>query len=90
VFFNKSKCWSGLRHSPLRGAKNIKRVSSQLLRIRSVYPRQHLSVAFYFTALAPLGYKKIVEYPTAVAMGEYKRPDFTIIASGDSLGSIHF
>jgi hypothetical protein len=48
------------------------------------------TVAFYLTALAPLGYKKIVEYPIAVAMGEDKRPDFTIIASGDSLGNIHF
>jgi hypothetical protein len=48
------------------------------------------TVAFYLAALAPIGYKKIVEYPTAVALGEDKRPNFTIIATGESLGNIHF
>jgi hypothetical protein len=48
------------------------------------------TVTFYLTVLAPLGYKKIVEYPTATSLGEGERPDFTILAKGDTLGNIHF
>jgi hypothetical protein len=48
------------------------------------------TVAFYVTSLAPLGYKKLKEYPTATSLGEGEKPDFTIVAKGEALGNIHF
>jgi hypothetical protein len=49
------------------------------------------TVAFYLTVLAPLGYKKIKEFPTAVGLGDDKKPDFSIVAKGDTLGNnMHF
>jgi len=43
-------------------------------------------VSFYLTILAPIRYKKIFEYPTAVGIGEDK-PDFTIWATGKTEGN---
>ena len=50
------------------------------------FPR---ALAFYRTALAPIGYDVIMEYPGAVGMGAQGKPDFWIMKTEQPLSLIH-
>jgi len=50
------------------------------------FPR---ALAFYRTALAPIGYDVIMEYPGAVGMGAQGKPDFWIMKTEQPLNPTH-